>query len=112
MESGVSGKVNVFSDKRPVVTVVLLGWLGAREEHLRKYVECYNSRGIHVGTFVVDIRELRCFDFEKRMMKWITELTNQFVLFKNLSQECYRNLESIPACCGARVRKLVVILIF
>eukprot|EP00897_Mesotaenium_endlicherianum_P008885 jgi/Mesen1/8024/ME000426S07165 len=64
--SSISGKPTAVGDgaspskegEGPVVTVVLLGWLGAKQRHLRKYAEWYNAQGIHAVTFVVPMGDV------------------------------------------------------
>ncbi|KAL1803571.1 hypothetical protein ACET3Z_032218 [Daucus carota] len=38
--------------------VILLGWLGAKQKHLRKYAEYYTTRGFHVITFTFPMSEI------------------------------------------------------
>lgn len=59
--------------------MVLLGWLGAKPKHLRRYVDLYTSRGIHAVTFVVPVREVLWIDLGRRVEKRIAEMTQELV---------------------------------
>lgn len=52
--SGTSGCLAVKSR----TVVVLLGWLGAKQKHLRRYAEWYTSKGFHVITFTFPMAEI------------------------------------------------------
>ncbi|KAK8503037.1 hypothetical protein V6N13_015182 [Hibiscus sabdariffa] len=54
------GEAEALGKTDKVITMVLLGWLGATNKHLDKYIEWYNSRGIHLVTFLVELRDMMC----------------------------------------------------
>lgn len=60
--------------KRPVLTVVLLGWLGAQQKHLKKYAEWYNARGIHAVTFLIPMTDILSFKVEKNAEEHVNSL--------------------------------------
>ncbi|KAJ6353546.1 hypothetical protein OIU76_002543 [Salix suchowensis] len=53
----VSGSSDCSSEKSRTV-VVLLGWLGSKQKHLKKYAEWYTSRGFHVITFTFPMAQI------------------------------------------------------
>ncbi|KAK2984288.1 hypothetical protein RJ640_003847 [Escallonia rubra] len=53
----VSGNSECSSAKSRTV-VVLLGWLGAKQKHLKKYADWYTSKGFHAITFTFPMSEV------------------------------------------------------
>lgn len=49
---------NKCSNVKSKTVVVLLGWLGAKQRHLRRYADWYTSRGYHVVTFTLPMSDI------------------------------------------------------
>lgn len=60
-------------DEGPAL-VVLLGWLGARQKHLRRYADLYRDRGVGSVRFVVPVRELVGLDLGRRVELRVADL--------------------------------------
>ncbi|XP_047078787.1 transmembrane protein 53-like [Lolium rigidum] len=55
--------------------VVLLGWLGARQKHLRRYADLYRDRGVGSVRFVVPVRDLVGLDLGRRVELRVADLS-------------------------------------
>lgn len=66
-------------DKRPVVTVVVLGWLGSKQKHLRRYAEMYNQLGLNAVTFAAPVNDMLGFDLGKKLEARIAVLSDELV---------------------------------
>ena len=55
--------------------VVLLGWLGSRQKHLRRYADLYRERGVGAVRFVVPVRELIGLDLGRRVERRVADLS-------------------------------------
>ncbi|KAL8231084.1 hypothetical protein R6Q57_000862 [Mikania cordata] len=69
----------VPEDKRPVVTVVVLGWLGSKQKHLRRYAEMYNMFGMNAVTFAASVNDVLGFDLGRKMEARVAALTDELV---------------------------------
>ncbi|KAI5079352.1 hypothetical protein GOP47_0004831 [Adiantum capillus-veneris] len=69
--------------QKPLVAVVLLGWLGAEHRHLKRYADWYTSRGIHAVTFVVPMKDLLTLKAGDRAEKHVDVLTQNLVQWFN-----------------------------
>ncbi|GKA34035.1 transmembrane protein 53 [Tanacetum coccineum] len=74
-------------DKGPVVTVVVLGWLGSQQKHLRRYAEMYNVVGVNAVTFAVSVDNVIGFDFGRKLERRVEELCQEVVEWVERKEE-------------------------
>nr|XP_043606579.1 transmembrane protein 53 [Erigeron canadensis] len=78
-----------LSEKSKMV-VVLLGWLGAKQKHLKKYADWYTSKGFHVITFTFPMSEVLSYQVGGKAEQHVDSLANH--LAEWLEDECEKNL--------------------
>jgi hypothetical protein len=76
--SKVGGAQNSVT-RKPALTVVLLGWLGAEQKHLKKYADWYNARGINAVTFVIPMIDILSFKVERNADEHVDSLARHLV---------------------------------
>lgn len=81
------GDVGFMQNKGPVMAVAVLGWLGAEEKHLKRYVELYTSKGIHALSFVIPFREVVRFDSGRRVEERVSVLADELISWLSQSEE-------------------------
>ncbi|KQJ93172.1 hypothetical protein BRADI_3g03050v3 [Brachypodium distachyon] len=74
IHSGSGGVGGGRGDEEGSTLVVLLGWLGARQKHLRRYADLYRGRGVGSVRFVVPVRELVGLDLGRRVERRVADL--------------------------------------
>ncbi|KAL6603365.1 hypothetical protein ACP70R_043726 [Stipagrostis hirtigluma subsp. patula] len=89
-------------DKSQTV-VVLLGWLGSRQKHLKRYADWYTSRGFHVVTFTLPMSDIVSYNLGGKAEKnvemlsehlagWVREESGKKIIFHTFSNTgwlCY-----------------------
>ncbi|PWA54026.1 alpha/beta-Hydrolases superfamily protein [Artemisia annua] len=74
-------------DKGCAVTVVVLGWLGSKQKHLRRYAEMYNVVGANAVTFAVSVDNVIGFDFGRKLERRVEELCQEVVEWVEKKEE-------------------------
>ncbi|OVA05535.1 Protein of unknown function DUF829 [Macleaya cordata] len=85
----VSGDSDCSSAKSRTV-VVLLGWLGAKQKHLKRYADWYTSRGFHAITFTFPMSEILSYQVGGKAEQDIDSLVNHLAGW--LEEEHGKNL--------------------
>ncbi|XP_076934816.1 uncharacterized protein LOC143601239 [Bidens hawaiensis] len=80
----------IDSSKNSKMVVVLLGWLGAKQKHLKKYADWYTSKGFHVITFTFPVSEILSYQVGGKTEQHIDSLVIH--LSEWLEEECKHNL--------------------
>lgn len=75
---------------RSRTVVVLLGWLGAKQKHLKRYAEWYTSMGFHVITFTFPMAEIMSYQVGGKAEQNIELLVNHLAGW--LEEEHGKNL--------------------
>ncbi|KAL3824289.1 hypothetical protein ACJIZ3_020318 [Penstemon smallii] len=78
------------SSTKSRTVVVLLGWLGARQKHLKRYADWYTSRGFHVITFTFPMSEVLSYKVGGKAEQEVELLVNH--LSEWLEEEHGKNL--------------------
>ncbi|KAJ7942628.1 transmembrane protein 53 [Quillaja saponaria] len=84
------------SSARSRTVVVLLGWLGAKQKHLKTYAEWYTSRGFHAITFTFPLAEVLSYQLSgkadqhidllvEHLSDWLEEENGKNLLFHTFS---------------------------
>ncbi|KAK8613426.1 hypothetical protein V6N13_101188 [Hibiscus sabdariffa] len=71
----VSGNSDCSSAKSRTV-VVLLGWLGSKQKHLKRYAEWYTSRGYHVISFTFPMTDIISYQADGKAEQNVDMLVN------------------------------------
>ncbi|XP_020593661.1 transmembrane protein 53-B [Phalaenopsis equestris] len=92
---GMLGKSNCSSAMSQTV-VVLLGWLGAKQKHLKRYADWYTSRGFHAVTFTFPMSEIISYkaggkaeidveNLANHLADWVEEESGKNLVFHTFS---------------------------
>ncbi|TVU07514.1 hypothetical protein EJB05_40870 [Eragrostis curvula] len=96
-------RVSRNSPDRSQTVVVLLGWLGSRQKHLKRYADWYTSRGFHVVTFTLPMSDIVSYNLGGKAEKnvemlsehlagWVREESDKNIIFHTFSNTgwlCY-----------------------
>ncbi|XP_068645721.1 uncharacterized protein [Aristolochia californica] len=92
---GISSTPDCLAEKSQTV-VILLGWLGAKQKHLKTYAEWYTSRGFHVVTFTFPMSDIISYNvggkvdqnvesLADHLASWVSEEQGKKLIFHTFS---------------------------
>lgn len=114
-----------FPDRSQTV-VVLLGWLGSRQKHLKRYADWYTSRGFQAVTFTLPMSDIVSYNLGGKAEKnvemlsehlagWVREESGKKIIFHTFSNTgwlCYgvilENLQRQDPSAVEKIKACVV----